>query len=34
MDQFETGEDNADRDDHHAAQPDRHIAFQNFNVGL
>ncbi|MGC1888082.1 MAG: hypothetical protein WA709_18630 [Stellaceae bacterium] len=33
MDEFETGEDDADGDDHHAAEPDRHVTFEKFDVG-
>ena len=33
VDEFETGEDDADGDDHHAAEPDRHVTFQKFDVG-
>jgi len=34
MDQLEAGKNDADGNDHHAAEPDRHIALEDFNVGL
>jgi len=33
VDEFEPGEDDADGDDHHAGEPDRHVTFEKFDVG-
>jgi hypothetical protein len=34
MNHFEPREDHADRDDHHAAKPDRHVSLEDFEFAV